>query len=128
LSNNQDEIKEKLQEWGIIKNQAHLQLYYEIKPMRMIDKINAYGEAFMEDFIMIIKLKEEHLIKRFIKRARSRLNQIIIGDSFLNIRKGFQLFTEKCEHRVIKACTIKGEACNLLICPEIISLLGGKQE
>lgn len=125
MSNNQDEIKEKLQEWGIIKNQAHLQLYYEIKPMRMIDKINAYGEAFMEDFIMIIKLKEEHLIKRFIKRARSRLNQIIIGDSFLNIRKGFQLFTENCEHRIIKTCAIKGEECNLLICPEIIKLLGG---
>lgn len=114
-----DEIKEKLEEWGLIKNNKHLQIYYEVKPLRMKDKIERYGKSFIKDFIKILMLKEEKAIVRFIKRARSNVNRIIIADTFLTIRRGFQQFTENCDHRVIKICSIKGEDCNLLISPNI---------
>ena len=126
----EDEIKEILEEWGIIKkdNNRHLQLYYDIKPLRMADKVLRYGKSFIEDFITIIKLKEERKIVRFIKRARSKLNQIIIADTFLNMRRGFQAFTATCDHKLMKMCTLQQEDCNIFIYPkkeEILSHLMG---
>lgn len=114
-----EDEKETLKKWGIIKNNTHLQIYYDIRPLMMRDKIQQYGSSFVDDLIKIIELKEEKAILRFIKRTRSKLNQLIIADTFLALRKGFQFFTNDCKHRLLELCTVKNENCSILICPEI---------
>ncbi len=114
----EDEKKNTLRDWGIIKTYKHLQIYYDIKPLLLKDKLMYYGNLFIQDFLTIIKLKEERAIIRFIKRARSKRNQIIIADTFLAMRNGFKQFTTSCEDRLINLCTQKNEECSLLICPD----------
>jgi len=87
------------------------------------DKLELYGNSFIQYLYEIIKIGLEKEIIRFIKRGRGREKRLIIADTYLNIVKGFQFFTEKCEHRLVDTCTLKNESCSSLICPEIDKFL-----
>jgi len=119
----QDSFKEVWHKWGIIKSKQDINIYKDIKFLSMSDKIYRYGKRFIRDVITLTCLTDDKKIKRFIKRARCKIDQIYLLDIFTSIKDDFQALTHECQYRSEKICSLKKTLCSLKICPKKIEIL-----
>lgn len=111
------DVKEKLKTWGLLKTRNDYEFYKALSDATFNEKTKRYGVSLFSEVIELIKLKNESKIKRYIIRIPGRERRILLADTYFYMRKGFQEFTTRCESRIINACAITGQDCDVLSCP-----------
>ncbi len=119
-----EDIKKTLKEWNLLKERSDYKFFYKIRDYKFDDKIAEFGKAFLVDVIDLIKEREEAKIHRAINRIQGKKNRILIADTYINIRKGYQKIMENCNFKLSENyCSMAGENCAPYICPIILRRL-----
>lgn len=80
-------IVEKLKAWGLLNSVRDYNYFKEIQSIPFYQKLEQFGEKFLEDYIKIMHLKTLKEIRQYIESLPDSHRKIRIAATYFNLKK-----------------------------------------